>query len=134
MVLLGTAVGVQGAGYHVGSLTHMGAGFMPVVYGTLMVVVGLLIAATARRGPDPKGKPAEWRGWACILGGVAAFVVLGKYGGLIPAAFASVFISALGDRNNTVRQAALLGVAITLLGWLIFSVGLSLPLQPFAWG
>lgn len=134
LVLLGSAVGVQGAGYHVGSLTHMGAGFMPVVYGTLMVVVGLLVAVTAKHGPDPKGKPAEWRGWACILGGVFAFVLFGKYGGLVPAEFASVFISALGDRNNRVRDAAMIATAITVLGYLIFSLGLSLPLRPFAWG
>ncbi|MDE2399305.1 MAG: hypothetical protein KGL43_13315 [Burkholderiales bacterium] len=61
-------------------------------------------------------------------------MVVGTYGGLVPAGFTSVFISALGDRNNSVRDAALLGVAITILGYPIFSLGLSLPLQPFAWG
>ncbi|MEJ0045599.1 MAG: hypothetical protein WDN04_05275 [Rhodospirillales bacterium] len=42
----------------------------------------------------------EWRGWICIVASVLAFVVLGKYGGLLPATFAIVFIAALGDRDN----------------------------------
>jgi len=64
--------------------------------------------------------PAEWRAWACILIGVAAFVVLGKYGGLVPATFAIVFISALGDRDNTVRSAFVLAVAMCIVAVVVF--------------
>jgi hypothetical protein len=51
ITLLSAAVIAQGRGYRMGQLTHMGAGFMPVVYGVLLVLVGLMLAATARRGP-----------------------------------------------------------------------------------
>ncbi len=137
VAVLGIVVVVVGRGYEMGSLTQMGAGFVPVVLGVLLVFVGALMALTTRRGaaaasragpPAPvSGLPpktlqrAEWRGWGCILAGVAAFVVLGSHGGLVPATFAAVFISAMGDRDNSIRDAALLAAAVTVAGVLIFN-------------
>lgn len=146
IVVLGIVVIVVGRGYDMGSLTRMGAGYVPVVLGILLIIVGLLMVATTRRTPvassilpvvtglpkQPSPK-AEWRGWGCILGGVAAFVVLGPHGGLVPATFAAVFISALGDRNNSVRDSALLAAAITIAGVVIFSWGLKLAFPLFTW-
>ena len=76
----------------------------------------------------------DWRGWACILGGVIAFVVLGAYGGLMPATFASVFIAAMGDRQNTVKGAAILSAVLTVFCLVVFHFGLSLQLPLFQWG
>jgi hypothetical protein len=134
LILLGTAVVMQGISYRMGDLTHMGPGFLPVVYGTLIGSVGVVLGLTARRGPDEKRLTPEWRGWACILAGVGSFVLLGHYGGLAPATFASVFISALGDRENTVREAALLAAAMVVTAGLIFTLGLHLQLPFFQWG
>jgi hypothetical protein len=134
LITLGVAVVVQANGYRMGTLTRMGAGFMPTVYGVLIALIGVMLGATAKRGPDEQGLPAEWRGWFCIIGGVLAFVLFGTYGGLIPATFASVFISAMGDRKNTVRDAALLSLAMVIAGTLIFNVGLHLQLPLFGWG
>jgi len=134
LILIGSGVVVQGTGYRMGTLTHMGAGFMPVVYGTLMTCIGIVLGVTAQRGPDAVRRKAEWRGWFCIVGGVAAFVVLGHWGGLAPATFAAVFISALGDRHNSLRDAALLALLMVVAGTLIFNVGLHLQLPLFGWG
>ena len=131
LILMGLGIVVEGLTYRMGELTRMGAGFMPVVYGTLFALVGVAIGITAEKGDfgNDKTHPTEWRGWLCILGGVLAFVVFGVYGGLAPATFAAVFISAMGDRGNSVRDAALLAA-----GALIFSYGLSLQLPLFTWG
>ena len=148
VVVLGIVVIVVGRGYDTGTLTRMGAGFVPVVLGVLLIVVGALMALTTRRGAAasaavPSGVPQlphqpttrpEWCGWGCILGGVAAFVVLGTHGGLVPATFAAVFVSALGDRTNSLRDAALLAAGITIAGVLIFSLGLKLSFPLFTWG
>ncbi len=159
MVVLGIVVAWQGTYYQMGTLSRMGAGYVPVVLGALLILVGILIAATARRpragdavvsGLDASGVgivpavPAppkhgewsgfQWRGWGCILGGVAAFVILGRWGGLVPATFATVFIAALGDRENKVRDALLLAVGITIAGVLIFNWGLKLVFPLFTWG
>ena len=136
LILLGAGIVVQGLSYRMGTLTRMGAGFIPVVLGVLLALVGLAIGITAEPGDfgDSKSAPTEWRGWLCIIGGVLAFVLLGVYGGLVPATFFSVFIAALGDRGNTVRDAALLAGGLVIAGALIFSYGLHLQLPLFAWG
>ncbi len=155
MVALGAVVVWEGTSYQMGSLTRMGAGYVPVVLGVLLIVIGLLIAITSRFGRADSGAvsglnapvagvPAlpkhgewsgfQWRGWGCILGGVAAFVVLGRWGGLVPATFATVFIAALGDRENSLRDAALLAAGITIAGIAIFHWGLKLVFPLFSWG
>ena len=144
LLALGAGVLALGVGYQVGSLNRMGAGFIPVVLGVLMMLVGIALGVTAAPpgqetiahplpGDGSKTGP-EWRGWLCILGGVLAFVVFGQHGGLLPASFASVFVAAMGDRNSTVKGSALLAAALTLFCLIVFHYGLSLQLPLFQWG
>jgi len=44
---LGAAVFAMGLGYRMGTLNRMGAGFIPVVLGALMVLVGVVLGVTA---------------------------------------------------------------------------------------
>jgi hypothetical protein len=136
LILLGLGIVAEGLTYRMGELTRMGAGFMPVVYGTLLALVGVAIGVTAEKADfgDAKSHATEWRGWLCILGGVLSFVVVGVYGGLAPATFAAVFISAMADKGNSVRDAALLALGLVIAGALIFSYGLNLQLPLFTWG
>ena len=141
---LGASVLGIGLTYDVGSLEQMGAGFVPVVIGALLILVGIAIGATATHDTQElalvalhRGKAEarpEWRGWTCIVAGVAAFVVLGRWGGLVPASFVSVFIAALGDRENTLRSSAVLATIVTLFGVAVFYWFLSLQLPLFQWG
>jgi hypothetical protein len=143
MCLIGSGALTQGLAYNFGSLTHMGPGFFPSCLGMILIVLGLAIVCTAKRpatGPaigedagDEPGRP-EWRGWFCILASIVAFVVLGKWGGLLPASFAVTFISAFGDRDNTWKSALALAVVITLLAVVIFWWLLQLQFPLFAWG
>jgi hypothetical protein len=136
LVVIGLIIVAQGLSYRMGSLTRMGAGFIPVFLGALLAVVGLVIGITAEPGDfgDAKSMAMEWRGWLCILGGVFAFVILGTYGGLVPATFAAVFIAAMGDRGNSVRASALLAAGMVVAAVLIFNLGLHLQLDLFTWG
>lgn len=142
LVAMGAAAAIAGRSYRIGSLQHMGAGFVPVVLGGLMIAVGLLIGLGAQAGqPAPTRAPrshgsvgVDLRAAACILGGLAAFVLFGTYGGLVPATFACVFLSALGDRQNGWRDAAMLAAALVVAGYLIFGVGLKLQFDAFQWG
>ena len=144
-IALGAIVLAMGVGYNIGTLQHMGAGFVPVTLGVLMLLAGAAIALTATpseaatpaataHGTQPLSLALAWRGWLCIIAGVAAFVVLGDHGGLVPASFASVFVAAMGDRNNTWRSAAVLAAVTTLFGVAVFYYGLHLALPLFAWG
>ena len=142
LILMGIAVASAGRSYRVGTLTLMGAGYIPTVLGVLLVAVGVLLGLTANRAAQPTlavslgHSPAaiDVRSWGFILGGIAAFVLLGEYGGFVPATFACVFISSLGDRQNSLRDALLLASVLVIAGYLIFCWGLKLQLEPFKWG
>ena len=125
----------------------MGPGFIPVVLGFLLALVGLVLIVSGGKGggtgglvsagsliAEKKHGMPDLRGGVAILAAVGAFVLLGHYGGLVPATFACVFIAAMGDRKNTWRNAAALGGAITLAAVLIFHWGLSMQFPLFAWG
>ena len=136
LIVMGVGIVLQGMTYRMGALTRMGAGFIPVVLGTLLALVGVAIGLTAEPGDfgTAEAVPTEWRGWLCVLAGVLAFVVFGQYGGLVPATFLSVFIAAMGDRGNRIRDAALLAAGITVAGVLIFIYGLKMTFPLFTWG
>jgi hypothetical protein len=76
----------------------------------------------------------DLRGGICIILGIVAFIVLGNWGGLLPATFAITFISALGDRTNTVLQAFILSLAMVVVAVVVFWWALQLQLPLFRWG
>jgi hypothetical protein len=135
MLVLGMATAMQAASYNIGSLRRMGPGFFPLSLGIILAIVGMLIIATAKRpdsGPVAELAP-EWRGWLCICAGVGAFVVIGQYGGLVPATFAIVFISAQGDRQNSLIDSAVLAAAMTGICVVVFWWLLQVPFPLFHW-
>ena len=59
--------------------------------------------------------------------------MFGKIGGMIPAIFACVFISALGDRTATWKSSFLLAALITTFGVALFSYVLQIPMPVLQW-
>ena len=138
LLLIGLSTVYQSSRYDVGTLAEIGPGFFPMVMGIILTGCGVAIAfdqsaaADDEHDADTLGRP-EWRGWACILGGILAFILLAHNAGLVPATFACVFISAMGDRTMNLRNAAVLALAISVFGVLLFHYALKIQLQPFAW-
>jgi hypothetical protein len=138
MVLLGLIAANDGTHYPMGTLRQMGPGYFPIALGVLLIILGMLIAGTALGGKpseeDEIPLRAEWRGWACIIAGPALFVLFGRYTGMLPATFACVFVSALGDRENTLKSAAILAAGVSIFGVLLFHYLLKLPMPMLSWG
>jgi hypothetical protein len=143
MALIGLGTVLEAWTYDVGSLTEMGPGFLPLILGIVLIFISVLIALGAGQAGDAAGALAEpahmaigqfdWRGGIAIIIGVMAFIVFGALAGLIPATFACVFISALGDRTSTPRSAALLALCVTVLGCGLFSFVLKVPFPLIRW-
>jgi len=137
MLLIGLGAIVQGRTYPIGTLSRMGPGFFPVALGAILALLGIAIALGARSSvPEGEEKvlPPEWRGWICIVASVVAFIVLARYGGLVPATFAVVFISAMGDRQNTMLSALVLSLAMVAVAVTVFWWALQLQIALFQWG
>jgi hypothetical protein len=142
MVIVGLAAAYAAIGYHVGTPSQMGPGFFPMALGILLAVIGVVIAASARKGEADQAPPGhghghglpDVRGAVCIILGTVAFVVLGHYFGLIAASFAITFICALGDRDNSWRAALALALGMCVVAWVVFSILLQVQLPLFQWG
>jgi hypothetical protein len=132
MLLLGVGAAVTGSGYKFGNLARMGPGFMPVVLGVVLALLGILIAGTALGSSEPDDSRflpdnPQWFGWLCIIGGPVLFIILGQFGGMIPAVFACVFVCALGDKTATYKSSLVLATGVTVFGVLLFHYLLSIP-------
>jgi hypothetical protein len=138
MILFGLVMALKGPTYRTGTLMHMGPGFLPTALGVILVFLGILIATAAipaADGADERILPEhpQWWGWSCILAGPLLFIICGRYGGLIPATFACVFVSALGDRTATLKGALGLAVVVTAFGVALFSYVLHVPMPILEW-
>lgn len=138
MIVFGLIVALKGPSYRLGTLMHMGPGFMPTALGVILVVLGLMIVGSAAVTPesgDERILPEhrEWWGWGCILAGPLAFMFFGAYGGMIPGTFACVFVSALGDRTATYKSSFVLAAGVTTFGVSLFHYILQLPMPVLAW-
>ena len=142
MTLIGLGVALKGwSSYRLGTLMHMGPGFLPTALGVILALLGIAIAGAAAstsevsNDVDERILPAhpQWWGWFCILAGPAAFIVLGRYFGLIPGTFACVFVSALGDRTATWKSSLILAAIVTVFGVGLFSYLLQISMPVLAW-
>jgi hypothetical protein len=137
IALVGVGFAAQSARYRIGTLLEMGPGYFPAALGIIFGLVGVAIAvqgflnspAELRQRHRP-----DWRVWFLIIAAVVAFIVLGAHLGLAAAAFAIVFISALADRQNTWRSAALLAVVMVVVSAVVFRWGLQLQFPLWHWG
>lgn len=137
-VLLGLVAVSKGPTYGIGTLAHMGSGFLPTALGALLILLGIAIARSAVSADERDAQSAlprqpQWRGWGCILAGPVCFIIFGGVGGLVPATFTCVFVSALGDREATLKSSFVLATVVTVFGVVLFSYLLQVPMPIMAW-
>jgi hypothetical protein len=144
IALCGALTILEAASYNIGEMARMGPGYFPLMVGCFLVVLGILIPLS----PDPDEVQEELveehlpqpsrrdrlRGMACIAAGIALFIILGSFVGFLPATFALVFVSALGDTSNSIKSAAILAIAMTVFGAVVFSWALQLQFPMLRWG
>jgi hypothetical protein len=133
VIVLGLGTAGIGQRYKIGTLTQMGPGYFPSALGVLLAFLGLLIGVAALSGKNVVAAAAgahdahgfadkfDWRGWACIVGSVLAFMLLAEYAGLVAATFFCVFIACWGDKTANLKSSLLLAAGITIFGVLLFS-------------
>jgi hypothetical protein len=138
MILFGLVMSLKGPDYRLGTLMHMGPGFLPTVLGVILICLGIAIAGaglTAADGEDESILPEkpEWLAWGCILCSPLAFMLFGSYGGMAPGTFACVFVAAMGDRDATLKNSAVLAAFVTAFGVSLFHFVLQVPMPVLEW-
>jgi len=117
--------------YRMGTARAMGPGYFPMLIGSVATIVGLLIAVPAALSRDggqaPLVRPV-WRPVVMILLGILMFGLAMEWFGLLAAVFVSVLVSAFADRSARPLGAVLLAAATAAWIWVVFAVGLGLPI------
>lgn len=136
LMLIGIGAAAESLNYKVGELARMGPGYFPLALGIILTVIGAVIMVTPSADGAVQRAPIsreQIRTWVLIVLGVVAFVVLGHYAGFVPATFGLIFISAMGDRANSIKAALLLALGVTLVSVVVFHYGLQIQFPLFWW-
>jgi len=143
MVFFGVGVILNSLQYNIGSLARMGPGFFPLLLGAALTFigaiafVGALTIATPFNQNDATGKSlwgGIYRPWLVVIAGIFVFMVLGIYGGLIPATFALIFVTTHADRRNTTKSAFILATCVTIAAVVVFYFAMQMQFPLFRWG
>jgi len=142
-LLIGAGTALGSLDYNLGTLARMGPGYFPLMLGVILIVLGVLIVITpdsadeiradARREPLKKMIQRRLRPWGATAGGVIAFIALGRYGGLVPATFALIFVAALGDPKNSLKSCFWLALGVVVFAVAVFHYGMQMQFPLFAW-
>ena len=121
--------------YQVGSAARMGPGFFPTMLGAILAALGVVIALLSLRKTVHALQPPPFtlRPFLAVIAAVALFAVLITRIGLIPTTVLVVMVTASGSDSFQLRRALILGVSLSVIAWLIFSLGLQMTLPAFAW-
>ncbi len=131
-VAFGLAFAITSSTYEVGTALRMGPGYFPLDLGSLLVLLGILIAVKGFVAADSDEiGPVPWKALALL---VTAFLFFGftvRGLGLVPALFVTVFLSALAGHRARVIPAVVIAGCLTVLSVLIFVIVLQLRLPYF---
>jgi hypothetical protein len=126
-VLAGAYFALEALNYEVGTAFRMGPGFMPLLLGSALAMLGLGIAASGWNKPETEKPLApSWRAMALIIGVIVFFGATIRGLGFVPVVFISSFVAALASRLNSPVFAALLAITLTVMCTVIFIVGLGM--------
>jgi hypothetical protein len=126
-VAAGSYFALEAMTYDIGTPLRMGPGFMPVLLGGILVLLGLGVAFAGLRKPDAVApEPFPWRAIVLILGTIIFFGATLRGLGFIPVVFLSALATAFASRSTGPLFAIVLAVGLTVLCTLIFVVGLGL--------
>lgn len=129
---IGVFIIYEASNYRLGTLNQMGPGYFPIIIGSTMLVLALIMILTAKPGTAPQPIDLDQlRGIAFLATGFLAFAYTVEALGMMVSVFLAVFLSALGNRNTPIIHATLLAICTCVVATLVFRVGLGLQIRAF---
>lgn len=145
LILIGILTVAGSFLYDIGSLRDMGPGYYPLLLGSVMIIIGGLLIfqkekssfSTAQNtSADSSSGASSRRKYAplYLIAGLVAFIVLGRYGGLIPATFFLVLLGAISDKKNSPKDIILLAAGTSVVCGIVFNLLVDIQFPLFRWG
>ncbi|WFE76713.1 tripartite tricarboxylate transporter TctB family protein [Roseinatronobacter sp. S2] len=120
--------------YRLGTIQRMGPGMVPVLFGAILSVLGAILLITEYFNSARTELPAiAWRPLIWVLTGVVAFALILPILGVVPATAFLILISSRADGALSIPQALGLAAAMAFLIWVVFGLGLNLPIPFLTW-
>jgi len=119
--------------YDVGSPAAMGPGFMPVMLGLALGILGLIILIGGVTVAGPAIAPGHWRPVVCIIAALVLFALLINKAGLAASTFLVVMLGGIAYRGKVpwFRLSAM-AVGMTIFAAVLFVYILGQPIA--VWG
>ena len=123
---------IYGQRYEFGDLNRMGPGYFPIVLGSMLAGLGVLIALPAffRRGEPII---VAWKSFALVMASILVFAFTLKPLGLVLASALAVLLASLADKAPGWKWRISTAIGIALITWLVFKFGLSMVLPTWPW-
>lgn len=138
-VLGGSASIYSMLAYRLGTPASMGPGFFPALVGAVICLLGVMIFVFSIGVPasEPKNAEGERIGYifatlAVVTVAILGFALLLRPIGLVPSVFVLVLLSRL-VRRGSLLELLVLGAVLSAIAYLIFVVGLAMPMRVGPW-
>ncbi|SMO85290.1 tripartite tricarboxylate transporter TctB family protein [Paracoccus laeviglucosivorans] len=116
-----------------GTLSQMGAGYLPRAVSIILIVLGAAIGLKATRSASQPIEGLKLRPLLIITLSVIGFAYLAEHAGFVLASFWLVVAGTLADPGSRLRTTLLLAAGLTAFGALVFvkGLGVQIDLWPF---
>ena len=128
-IAMGAAFAIGSLSYEIGSPVEMGAGYVPLALGLILVGFGILVVVKGFIAGE--GEPIgdiDWRAVILISAALLFFGITIRGLGVVGALFGASLLAALARAQTSVREAVLIAAALTALSVVIFVFALQLRL------
>jgi Tripartite tricarboxylate transporter TctB family len=111
-----------------GTTQRMGPGMFPLVLASVLMLLGIAIAAQSFFTPEEAIGKVPWRGLVLILAAPVLFGITIRGLGLVGAVVLAIATSTFASQRAGLALAGLLTLGLTVFCVLVFSYGLGLPI------
>jgi Tripartite tricarboxylate transporter TctB family len=134
--LIGAGFVIASRGLELGTAQRMGPGFFPLLLASVLVLLGVAIAAQLFFTVEQPLGQVPWRGLVLILAAPVLFGITVRGLGLVGAVALAVATSTFASRRAGLMLGGFLTLGLTIFCVLVFSYGLGLPIPlrgPWLW-
>ena len=108
------------ADYGLGRAGRIGAGYVPLVVGLLLLGLGALLVVRSGRSREAVETDIAWRPLLLVVGGILTFALLLDRAGLMVAIIATVVVAGPAAYGNTILSLLVSGVILSAFSWSLF--------------
>ncbi|KQT87996.1 tripartite tricarboxylate transporter TctB family protein [Aurantimonas sp. Leaf443] len=131
-ILVALAFGLEASRYQIGTAFRMGPGFWPLVLAVFLALFGGLVLLSGLKSHERiEPTPIPWKGIGLVCLAILIFGEFGRVLGLLPTVFLCTAIVSLASVHNRIVDALMIALAMSVLCWLVFKLGLGITLPSF---